>query len=243
MSIIISNYFETIIGVLGGAICSFIISAFFYYLSVRKKKLMMDSYKTYSMSSKLSDRKELKKEYSEKELQSLFDGKIVITNKGIHTIEGDDFAKKDPISAVITGNGYTASTNHISIEEPDKFNIHDVTVSTCGNKYLIKFDYLKPNESFCVNVLHFQGDLCLYATLKDGNVIDYKKEKIKQIRYWTYINLLAAVLLLLFPIFPNNSFAGFLGAFIISMNGLNIYMWVKNDHERRQRISSIHRDD
>ena len=108
-----SNLFWCIIGIIGGAIVSFIISLLFYFLGIKKKRLSYEINTICLISNNINQVKGLKVKYKSNKIDNLYSSKITIKNIGNVSIEKQDLATNYPLSISTNGQFLLNKSNGI----------------------------------------------------------------------------------------------------------------------------------
>ena len=173
-----SNLFWCIIGIIGGAIVSFIISLLFYFLGINKKRLSYEINTICLISNNINQVKGLKVKYKSNKIDNLYSSKITIKNIGNVSIEKQDLATNYPLSISTNGQFLLNKSNGIDFYPIHKANNitpiidFDKSNNLC-NHIIINFDYISKNDEFTCSIFH-TGDISFDGILKDGEIISYK---------------------------------------------------------------------
>ena len=158
-----SSAFWGIAGIVVG-----IIVATFFFLIGKNKKILEYQITSFSLISKeLSNIPSINVTFHEQPVKSLISTAIQFTNVGNQTIVSSDFASMDSLSVHIDHlYGYNVTA--------DNKNLLPLIKSIDDNVIDIKFEFLKPNQSFTVKILH-DGDVGVFGELKTGKIRAYRR--------------------------------------------------------------------
>ncbi len=166
-----SNLFWCILG----AFFSLIISAFFYFISLNRKKLIIEITTNALISESISQLDNISITYNNENIDSLYSSIIKIHNTGNTIIEKNDFAKKDPLAIMIHGD-FILNKNkqiiQISNGEDYDFNcILDNRYTHPGvNNAIVSYDFIPRKEVIVLTVFH-TNYLNIMGKLKNGKII------------------------------------------------------------------------
>ena len=174
-----SNLFWCIVGIIGGAIVSFIISLLFYFLGIKKKRLSYEIDTLCLISNNINQVKGLKVKYKSNKIDNLYSSKITIKNIGNVNIEKQDLATNYPLSISTNGQFLLNKSNGIDFYPIHKANnitpiINFENSNNLCNHIIINFDYISKNDEFTCSIFH-TGDISFDGVLKDGEIISYKE--------------------------------------------------------------------
>lgn len=170
-----SNLFWCIIGIIGGAIFSLLISLFFYYKSLNRKRLTYDIKTFCIISDKINQIKGLEVKYNSNEIENLFSSTITIRNIGNSIIEETDFASSHPLLLSTTGRFFADNSNNIELVNYTKGNKISLDLGIDLNKKIcnqiqINFDFLPQKGTFRFSIFHTE-DISFNGILKDGTIL------------------------------------------------------------------------
>ena len=170
-----SNLFWCIIGIIGGAIVSFIISLLFYFIGLKRKRLIYDV-KTFNLiSDKINQINGLEVTYDSKEINNLYSSTITIKNIGNSIIEKQDFAPSCPLSISTDGKFLVDQSNSMSLFPLNKTNsvcpLFDIDDNNVCNHIIISFDYISKKEELTCSVFH-TGNISFNGVLKEGKIFN-----------------------------------------------------------------------
>lgn len=160
-----------IIGLVGGGI----ISSFFYFKSLKRKRLTYDI-KTFSIvSGKINQIKGLEVKYNSTEIENLFSSTITIRNIGNSIIEENDFASLHPLLLSTNGRFFADESTNIELVNHAKGNKISIGLGIDSSKKIcnqiqINFDFLPKKGSFCFSIFHTE-DISFDGILKDGSIL------------------------------------------------------------------------
>lgn len=177
-----SNLFWCIIGIVGGAVFSLIISLIFFLVGLKRKKLNYNIQTFCLVSKKINQIKGLEVKYNSKEIENLYSSTISIKNVGNSVIEKQDVSPSCPFSISTNGvfllnnvndtNLYSSNkTNHVFAS----FNIDESNNET--RHIILNFEYIAKKEEWTYTVLH-TGDITFDGVLKDGKISNIAKKEI-----------------------------------------------------------------
>lgn len=93
-----SNLFWCIIGIIGGAIFSLIITIIFYIIGKTRKRISYNIKTSCLISSNTNKINDLEIKYNNKKIDSLYLSRIKIKNTGNTIIEKSDFSTTNPLT-------------------------------------------------------------------------------------------------------------------------------------------------
>lgn len=174
------NLFWCIIGIVGGAVLSFIICHYFYVKGL-KEKILRYNIKTEKIINEYytNDIDKLEIKYMSNRIYQLFVSRIDISNVGNCIIENHDFLSSHPLSI---------STNGLFIDHKQDQQIlfsnglrNDIHLDFNEENNLITFDYECLSEFACIHLTLFHtGNNKINGILKNGKIISsdefYKKK-------------------------------------------------------------------
>lgn len=174
------NLFWCIIGILGGAVVSFLISFLFYFKSLKRKRLTYDIKTFCIISNKVNMIENLEIKYNSDEINNLFSSEITIKNIGNSIIEKNDFAPSHPLSITTSEKFLINQKEQINLLTLNKASNVYPTFNETSNRIYIVFDYIVKNDMLTCSILH-TGDIALEGILKDGKIITpIERQKIKK---------------------------------------------------------------
>lgn len=164
-----SNLFWCIMGIIGGAISSFLISLYFYLKSFKNKKILyssMYSFSTY-LPRTLYVMTCLQFDIDINKYSSIARFKIKINGKS--SIEANNFTTSSPFRIHFNYEGKIVTNNiQIKIIPSNPENIISYTVN--DNDILINFECLGKGETILIYILFSDGVPVLKGYLKDGKI-------------------------------------------------------------------------
>lgn len=178
-----SNLFWCIIGIIGGAISSGLISLFFHFKGIKKMRLAYNIETICIISDKVSQINGLKLKYHYNEINNLYSSTITIKNIGNCVIEKQDFAPSSPISLSTNGQFLIDETNKINLFPSNKVNnvyplFKNDNDNNC-NHITITFDYISKKENLTCSLFH-TGNIFFNGVLKDGEIISLNENEDQQ---------------------------------------------------------------
>lgn len=169
-----SNLFWCIIGIVGGAVFSLLISLFFYFKGLNRKRITYNIKTFCIISNKINQVKGLEVKYNYKNIEDLFSSTITIRNIGNSIIEKDDFAPSYPLSICTNGHFIADDSNGVELlplnHANNVFPILNTDNNLC-NRITIIFDYISKEEEITCHFFHTKDDILLDGILKDGKII------------------------------------------------------------------------
>ncbi len=193
------NLFWCIIGILGGAVLSFIISHHFYVKGLKKRIL------TYDISTRkvidnfyIEKIDSIKITYDSNIIDKLFFSRIWVKNMGNTMIEKQDFVPSHQLSISTSGifirfpKDYELSS-FVNTENDIHLNFNEE-----NNCITFDFDYLSKTFLMYLNILH-TDNINFDGILKDGkiissteiNKIQIRKQKLRS--FFIYVILISIV--------------------------------------------------
>ena len=230
-----SNLFWCIVGIVGGAILSFIISLIFYFISTKRKRLSY-SIKTFCLvSDKVNQINNLEIKYNCNEIENLYSSTLIIKNVGNSIIEKQDFALLYPPLLYTNGEFLIDKSNTFLYGSVDNFGI---TYNTDSNnkitKIIFEFDYIPIKGSISCSFFH-TDNISFECKLKDGKIVQIQEEsKFDVINNYildVYSRILDIIILGITAIHFYNKNIGtaiFLLLSFLYINGNELIMYIKN---------------
>lgn len=181
-----SNLFWCIVGIIGGAIFSLLISLFFYFKGLNKKRLTYDIKTFCIISDKINQIIGLDVKYNSTEIENLYSSTVTIKNIGNSIIEKDDFAPSCPISISTDGKFLVDESNGMNLFPLNKANnvyplFETNSDNTKNNKITIAFDYISKKEELTCSLFH-TGNISFTGVLKDGKIISPDENRARKKR-------------------------------------------------------------
>lgn len=175
------NLFWCILGIIGGAFFSLIISLFFYLKSINKKQL------TYEIQTicivwveKAQQINGLEIKYNSQETENIFYSTLTIKNVGNTVIEKNDLSPSHPLSIYTDGEFFINKCNEV---KPSFLNVNISPIfKTDGkscNKMNIEFEYIPKKQKIICHIFH-TGYIEVKGLLKDGKIVIPQKNEIKK---------------------------------------------------------------
>lgn len=195
-----TNLFWCIIGIVGGAITSFVISYLFYFKGLMKKRLTYDI-KTFSIvSEKINQIEGMEIKYKSLEIDNLYSSTITVKNIGNSIIKEQDLAPLCPLSVSTSGFFLKAKSDCIVSQPVNK--ISQYALSFQGNEgtynYVkLDFDYI-PKKAIITYSLFHTGDIIFNGDLMDGEIVTpIKIQRQKKIKYFlsNFLTIIVSVIL------------------------------------------------
>lgn len=177
-----SNLFWCIIGIVGGAIFSLIISLIFFLVGLKRKKLNYNIQTFCLVSQKINQIKGLEVKYNSKEIENLYSSTITIKNIGNSVIEKQDVSPSCPLSLSTNGVFLSKDFNDTNLYSSNKTNhvFASFTIDESNNEarhIILNFEYMAKKEEWTCTVLH-TGDITFNGVLKDGKISNTAKKEI-----------------------------------------------------------------
>lgn len=152
-----SNLFFCLVGIIGGAIFSFIISFIFYLLSKSKKSIKCTIKTSSFISNKIIDVDCFDIQYDHTNIKKYYLSIVKIKNSGNCTIERNDFSNSHPLSIssldFILGANLQKRTHIIEDNNVGwSFKSPPASSNLKSHQILIDFEYIPPKGiiSFCI---------------------------------------------------------------------------------------------
>ena len=170
-----SNLFWCIMGIIGGAIFSLIISMTFHFISKKRKNILYKIKTVKIISSANLKLNNLELKYNTRNIENLCLSTIQIKNIGNSIIEKEDIAS--PIH-IFTGGQFLINTNNehalflISTprNESASYTIDESTKSC--NVITLDFKYISKRSELNFSVYHTDNPVFLQGFLKEGKILD-----------------------------------------------------------------------
>lgn len=175
-----SNLFWCIIGIVGGAIVSSIISLFFFLVGLKRKKINYNIQTFCLVSKKINQIKGLEVKYNSKEIENLYSSTITIKNVGNSIIEKQDISPSCPFSLSTNGVFLLNNFNDTNLLSSNKTNPVFVSFNIDGSNnevrhIILNFEYMAKKEEWTYTVFH-TGDITFNGVIKDGKISNVTKE-------------------------------------------------------------------
>lgn len=190
-----SNTLWGIIGLIGGIIISF----FFYYISIKRKKISYNIYTFNIIKDKISQIEGLEIKYQSSPIDNLNSSIVIIENSGNSVIERENLAPSCPITIFTTGQflfDNEFSENLFFIEEEKQVHLIPNYTNNVCTSIIIDFDYLSKGDKLHYTFTH-SGEIHLSAALKDGKVIN---KELKNHSHYFFISLYTFIFTILITI-------------------------------------------
>lgn len=181
-----SNLFWCIIGIIGGAIFSLLISLLFYFVGLKRKRLTYDIKTFCIISDKINQINGLEVKYNSNTIDNLYSSTITIKNIGNSIIERQDFAPTCPLSVLTNGEFLVDQSNGVNLFPLNKANnvyplFEVVEDNGKCDRFVIAFDYISKKDKLTCSIFH-TGNISLDGILKDGKILcNDKVEKRKRL--------------------------------------------------------------
>ena len=168
------NLFWCLGGILGGGL----ISAFFYFLSLKRNRITYTIDTTTIVSKNNAKIEGLVFSYCNEPIQELYATNVNIKNAGNTVINSDDFAPSEPLAILTSGKFLIKKNESVKLKTYEKSsNIsiqynYDLKTGFCS-KIIFTFDYLSKKEDMTLTFFH-TGNITIQGKLKDGKILtDY----------------------------------------------------------------------
>lgn len=160
-----------IIGLIGGIV----ISAFFYFLGIKRKSLVYDITTTTLVSENATQIEKLNITYNDKLIKNLYTSTIEIKNNSNSIIELNDFAPSVPLSLITNGEFLVSSDIGVKLFSKNIDNnvypLFEVDENNMCQKVIIHFDYISKKETISCTVFHTNSlSVSVNGKLKDGKL-------------------------------------------------------------------------
>lgn len=177
------NLFWCITGIVGGAIISFLVSYFFYFKGLTKKRLTYEINTFCIVSDKVNQIKGLEVTYNSNEIDNLYSSTIIIKNIGNSIVKQQDMAPLCPISVSTSGKFLKPKNEYIVSQPANK--VSDYNLSYINDSQInFNFDYI-PQKAIIKFSLFHTDDIAFKGDLMDGEIVtpteNQKKQKQKRI--------------------------------------------------------------
>lgn len=158
-----------IISLIGGIF----ISAFFYFLGIKRKSLIYDITTTTLVSENATQIEKLNITYDNESIENLYTSTIKIKNNSNSIIEPNDFAPSVPLSLMTNGKFLVSSDTGVKLFSENTGNnvypLFEFDEKNICKKVIIHFDYIAKKEIIYCTVFH-TSSISLNGKLKDGNI-------------------------------------------------------------------------
>lgn len=188
-----SNLFWCIVGIIGGAVVSLIISLIFHLIGKTRKHISYTVKTSCLISNEISNINFLEVKYNDKKIDNLYVSKIVIKNIGNSIIEKNDFSTSNPLSInalklVICNDDFKDKTYMSKKNNVDwSFKLPS---ENSFSQLLIDFDYIPKKGVINFNILH-TNQIYIKGKLKDGTITKDNIFSLKNIFLFIIIDLIA----------------------------------------------------
>lgn len=206
-----TNLFWCIIGIIGGAVVSFIISYFFYFKGLTKKRLTYEIKTFCIMSDKINQIKGLEVKYNSTQIDNLFSSTITIKNIGNSIIKESDVTPLCPISLSTSGQFLNDKYEYIESHPINKVSNYNLLFHGMGeiqNSVNFIFDYI-PKKAIITFSLFHTGDIIFNGDLMEGEIItpaeNQRKQKFKRIMWEFFIYILGILFSLIISYFMTHT--------------------------------------
>ncbi len=194
------NLFWCIIGIIGGAVFSFIISYLFYFKGQNRKHLTYDIKTFCIISNKINQIRGLEVKYNSIEIENLYSSTITIKNIGNSIVKEHDVPNLNPISISTSGQFLDYKISCIESRTINKIVDYSLSFKEANgicNYIKFNFDYIPKNSIISFSLYHtdnitFDGDLM------DGKIIpseEYKKNLKRKMILQTVLFYVVCILL------------------------------------------------
>lgn len=195
-----TNLFWCIIGITGGAVASFIISYFFYFRGLTRKRLTYDIKTICIMSDSINQINGLEVKYNSNDIDNLYSSTITLKNIGNSVINKQDIVPLCPISISTSGQFLKPKIKYIESYPTNKISKYNLLFQdnngTC-NSVKFDFDYI-PKKAIITYSLFHTGDITFNGDLMDGNITtpieNQRKDKISNSIYFVFLLIVCFIL-------------------------------------------------
>lgn len=194
------NLFWCIIGIVGGAVASFIISYFFYFRSLTRKRLTFDIKTICIMSYSINQIDGLEVKYNSNNIDNLYSSIITIKNVGNSVIENQDIVPLCPISISTSGQFLKPKNEYIESYPTNKISMYKLLFQENNgicNSVKLDFDYI-PKKAIINYSLFHTDDITFNGDLMDGNIItpaeNQRRDKIVNFIYLIFLLIICFIL-------------------------------------------------
>lgn len=163
-----------------------IVTVFLYFRPKDKKILEYIINPTQLITEKMTSIPNLKITIDDQPLKTLTSTKIQFLNAGNQSIVLSDFAIKEPLGLTIDGRLHSydiSADNPNSTPDLQPFSNDDKPPQV----FHIKFDFLKPKQSFSITLLH-DGPVTVFGELKNGVRREYHDPLTSRARWYVVIS-------------------------------------------------------
>ena len=190
-----SNLFWCIVGIMGGAIFSFIISSLFYFKGLTRKRLTYDI-KTFSIvSNKVNQIKGLEVKYNSIEIENLYTSTITIKNIGNSVVKQQVLVPSCPISLSTSGQFLNSKMEVIEsrpLNKKTRYNLSFETKNNICNYIKFNFDYIPKKAIITYSIFH-TGDIIFNGDLMEGDVVTPSENQQRRKIFNILINILSII--------------------------------------------------
>ena len=191
-----STPFWGIAGLIGGAV----ISALFFLIGKSKKRLHYQRTTTQLITEQMISVPTLEVTIDNTTIKSLTSTKIEFYNAGNQVIYPEDFAPLEPLEIKVTKNSFDLRKCTTVTSKYQNCNPRMETTDEDKEALNVKFDFLRPRQTFSVTVLH-DGKLSILGDLTDGKVLELEKSDYSSSRAIRFEYILFSAVLFLLTIY------------------------------------------
>lgn len=190
-----SNLFWCIIGIIGGAFFSLLISFVFYFKGLNRKRLTYDV-KTFSIvSNKINQIEGLEVKYNSVDIENLYTSTITIKNIGNSIIRPQDLVPSCPISLSTSGQFLNAKMEVIESHPANKktqYNLSFENKNKICNYVKVDFDYIPKKAVITYSIFH-TGNINFNGDLMEGDVVTPSENQHRRKILNIIINILSII--------------------------------------------------
>lgn len=168
-----------IIGLVGGAIISAIISYIFYFKGIERKKIAWKIDTTCLISNDANKIKGVDIKYNSSSIENLYCSTIQIKNIGNTIINLEDIATNSPLS--IHSKGQIMFDKQINSKLLKDYNENNIQLNfesdksgMCSN-VVINFDFLSKKQTITFSLIHTTKKVDFNGVIKGGEVFEEKE--------------------------------------------------------------------
>lgn len=147
----------------------FCVSALFFFLGKKRKRLKYSVYSTALITNTIPDIPGLSISLHGQPIENLTMTKVIFENIGNQNIESSDFALSSPLH-IVTDGKFFDSAQSLTVKSKDGLDSSFDARYQSEQEILISFDFVKPKQDFSIYLLH-SGTLSVTGTLKSGKTI------------------------------------------------------------------------
>lgn len=168
------NAFWCIVGIVGGAIASFIISLFFFVIGRKKQLLEYQIISVDLVTKEMSGVPGMKITLNEQIVECLTSSTVKFINSGNRPILPKDFASLGQLSIAVEGHIFDSDDGYQIVSDNP---ISRPSITMVNNRAYISFDFIKKKQSFSITILH-TGKISVLGELISGEIREIRQKNV-----------------------------------------------------------------